>query len=71
MVHTVGIGSGCDTNMLSGTAKAGRGTYSQIRDGESESVLNGQVISALQKALDPALEHCSLDWGILEVPTDL
>jgi len=28
VVHTVGIGDGCDTYMLSRTAKEGRGTYS-------------------------------------------
>ena len=63
VVHTVGIGDGCDTNMLARTAKEGRGTYSQIGDGESDSVLNGKVITALQKALEPALEHCSISWG--------
>ena len=47
VVHTVGIGDGCDTNMLARTAKEGRGTYSQIGDGESDSVLNGKVITAL------------------------
>ena len=63
VVHTIGIGDGCDVNMLKKTAEVGRGTCSLIQDRESESVLNGKVITALQKALDPALEHCSISWG--------
>ena len=62
MVHTVGIGEGSDIDMLSKMAKEGRGTYSYIGDNESDSVLNGKVISALKKALELALEHCSISW---------
>jgi len=47
VVHTVGIGNGCDTNMLSRMAKEGRGSYSLIGDNESDSILNGKVITAL------------------------
>ena len=64
IVHTVGIGDGCDKKMLVNTAKEGRGSCSLIKDDESESFLNGKIISALQKALEPALEHCTLSWEL-------
>jgi hypothetical protein len=34
-----------------------------IEDYESGSVLNGKVIAALKKCIEPALEHCTISWG--------
>ena len=61
--HTIGIGSGCDKFMLEKMAEKGKGSGSIIADNEGESALNAKVITALGKALEPALEHCSLIWG--------
>ena len=63
IVHSVGIGNGCDRNMLESMAKTGRGSCSLIKDDEGQSVLGGKVIQALLKSLEPALEHCTLKVG--------
>ena len=57
-VHTVGIGDGCDEQMLDAAARAGRGTCSLIADSDHESVLNSKVIHALENSMEPALEGC-------------
>ena len=44
-------------------AQAGRGTFSQVFDDESVNVINGKVISALKKCIEPALETCSIKYG--------
>ena len=62
-MHTLAISNDADIDMLTRTAQAGRGSFSLIEDYESGSVLNGKVISALQLALEPALEDCSISWG--------
>ena len=61
IVHTIGIGNGCDRNMLENMAKVGRGSCSLIKDDEGQNVLGGKVIQALFKSLEPALEKCSLE----------
>ena len=62
-VHTVGIGEGCDEDMLRKTALSGRGSCSLIKDAEHEGVLNGKVVTALQYAMEPAMENCSIKFG--------
>ena len=61
IVHSIGIGNGCDRNMLESMAKTGRGSCSLIKDDEGQNVLGGKVIQALFKSLEPALEKCSLE----------
>ena len=63
VVHTLGIGNSVDVDLLQKTAVAGRGSFNLIEDGAGGSVLNKKVIAALQKALEPALEKCSIHWG--------
>ena len=63
IVHTLGLSNAADADLLQKTADAGRGTFSLIEDYESGRVLNGKVISALKRCLEPALEKCSLTWG--------
>ena len=63
VVHTLGISNAADADLLQKTARAGRGTFSLVEDYESVSALNGKVISALKKCLEPALEYCSISWG--------
>ena len=62
-VHTVGIGKGCDEKLLKDTAEAGKGSCSLISDDDHEGVLNSKVIMALEYASEPALEHCTLEFG--------
>jgi len=59
--HTFGIGTGCDEHMVKETAKAGRGSYSLVKDNSSE--LNAKVINALTKAFEPSLKGCELRFG--------
>ena len=49
--------------MLKAAALAGRGSCSLIDDDEHEGVLNGKIILALQYAMEPALEHCNIEFG--------
>lgn len=59
-IHTFGIGSGCDKNLIKGVAKAGRGSHSLVSDTSSD--LNGLVIRALRRAIEPSLKNCKLGW---------
>ena len=63
VVHTLGMSIYADRDLLERTAHAGRGSFSLIEDQESGSVMNGKVIAALKKSLEPALEYCSISWG--------
>ena len=60
--HTFGIGSGCDEHMVIETAKAGRGSYSLVKDNNSKE-LNAKVINALAHAFEPSLKNCELTFG--------
>jgi len=46
-VFTLGIGSGCDSDLVRRMAEAGRGSKSTIRDGNSKQ-LQAKVIDALR-----------------------
>ena len=61
-VFTFGLGTGCDVNLCEGMAKAGRGSCSIVKDGKNND-LNGQVIKALQQAMEPSLKNCTIEWG--------
>ena len=63
-VFTFGLGSGCDKNLVTKVARAGRGTYTIVKDGGED--LNGQVIRALQNAMQPSLKDVQYGWN--EVP---
>ena len=52
--------------MLEKMAEEGRGRCSIIQDNEGEGALNAKVINALDKALEPALEKCSITWSSLD-----
>ena len=41
-------------------AKAGRGSHSLVSDNSSD--LNGLVIKALSRAIEPSLKNCKLSW---------
>lgn len=60
-VFTFGLGSGCDKHLVSKVASAGRGTYTIVKDGGED--LNGQVIRALQNAMEPSLKDVSFGWN--------
>ena len=58
-VFTFGIGDGCDADLVKRAAKAGRGSDSIVKDGNSND-LKVKVINALRKASDPSLQKCTL-----------
>ena len=60
-VFTFGLGSGCDVDLVTRTAQAGRGTCSLVKDNAHD--LNGLVIRALQNAMQPSLSNCSTMWN--------
>lgn len=60
-VHTFGIGTGCDRNMVQRVAQNGRGSCSLVVDDVEN--LNGLVVTALSRAFEPSLQGCSLKFG--------
>ena len=60
-VFTFGLGSGCDKNLVTQVARAGRGTYTIVSDGGDD--LNGQVIRSLQNAMQPSLKDVEYGWN--------
>lgn len=59
-VHTFGIGSGCDRDLVLQTASCGRGSASF--SGDNSDDLPGQVIEALKKSCNHQLSQCTLTW---------
>jgi len=59
-VHSFGVGSGCDQILVNKMAEAGRGSSSFVYDNSSE--LNGLVVTALSKAMQPSLKNCTFTW---------
>ena len=65
-MFTFGLGSGCDKDLITKVAKAGRGTHTIVQDGGED--INGQVIQALQNAMQPSLKEVEYGWnGSIEV----
>ena len=62
ITHTFGIGSQCDKELVHGVAKSGRGSSSIVLDEDFAGLLNAKVVSAVQKALEPALQRCTIKW---------
>ena len=54
-VFSFGLGSGCDVDLVRGSAQAGRGTATIVRDQDPQ--LNGLVIRALSAAMQPSLKE--------------
>ena len=63
-VFTFGLGSGCDKNLVTQVATAGRGSHTIVQDGGED--LNAQVIRALSLAMQPSLKDAAFGWN--EVP---
>ena len=53
-VYTFGLGSGCDKNLVTQVATAGRGSHTLVDDRAAD--LNAQVIRALTEAMQPSLK---------------
>ena len=49
--------------MVKETAHAGRGSYSIVSDKNENNELNGLVINALKKAIEPSLKECRIWLG--------
>ena len=60
-MHSFGVGSGCDQILVNEMAKAGRGSSSFVFNNSSE--LNGLIVTALSKAMQPSLKNCSFSWN--------
>ena len=60
-VHTFGIGSGCDKNLVRCVAEAGRGSANFTSDNSTD--LSGQVVESLKRAFEPSLKACSIMIG--------
>ena len=60
-IHTFGIGSGCDKDLVVQVAKAGRGS-SCIVGQDSTKMLNTNVVTALSRAFEPSLKNCMIIW---------
>ena len=61
-IHTFGIGSGCDKDLVQKIASAGRGASSLV-EGDDTANLSKMVIRALARAQHPSMKDCSLKWG--------
>jgi hypothetical protein len=64
-IHSFGIGSGCDRELIEKTALAGRGSFSFADDNSTD--LSGQVITALKKASQLSLGNCNFTFCGKEV----
>lgn len=53
-VFTFGIGAGCDKDLVTKVAEAGRGSFSMVGDNNPKD-LKEKVINALSVASEPAL----------------
>ena len=60
-IHTFGIGSGCDSEMVRKIANMGRGSCSLVDDDINN--LNGLVVAALAQASEPSLKACKIIFG--------
>ena len=60
-VFSLGIGSGCSTSLVIRSAEAGKGTYNFATDSNLAQVVP-DIIDSLQKASEPALLDCSLQF---------
>ena len=58
-VFSFGLGSGCDKHLVTHVARAGRGTYTLVKDKDPQ--LSGLVIKALASAMEPSL--CDTRYG--------
>ena len=58
-VMSFGLGDGCDSSLITSIAEAGKGTATIVND--NSSTLNGDIIRALGKAMEPML--CDTSFG--------
>lgn len=61
-LFSVGIGQGVSRHLVSGMARAGRGTHRFVED-TSEDALRVKVLGQLKQAQQPALENVSIEWN--------
>ena len=53
------MGKNCSESLVKQCAKAGRGTYSLIKDDDKKTLKN-TVVKSLKKACYPALQDCEI-----------
>ena len=60
-VFSFGLGSGADSKLIEGVAKAGRGTSTFVQDNDPK--LNGYVINALARAMEPSMRNVQFGFN--------
>ena len=60
-MFSIGLGEGCDTDLVTKVASAGRGTSTIVRDNDPN--LNGLVIRALSNAMEVSLRDTSYGFN--------
>ena len=69
-IHTFGIGSDFDREIVKRLANIGRGHASEITDLVNGN-LAGSVVTALSRALYPSLSDCNLIWNFKDDQTKI
>ena len=60
-VFSFGLGAGCDTDLLTSVARAGRGTFTSLD--ECSTDLNDKVIESLSNSMEPSLKGAQYGWN--------
>ena len=58
-MYTIGIGSGCSKELITESAKAGKGKFEFISDNED---MTEKIISLLRSSLSPCLDNFELNY---------
>ena len=60
-MFSFGLGSGCDIDLLTSVARAGRGTFTRLDEGSAD--LNDKVNQTLSNAMEPSLKGAQYGWS--------
>ena len=60
-MFSFGLGAGCDTDLLTSVARAGRGTFTRLDEGSTD--LNDKVNKTLSNAMEPILKGAQYGWN--------
>ena len=68
-LFSVGIGHGVSRHLVSGMARAGRGTSRFVEEG-SMDLLRIKVLGQLKQAMQPSLDNVSIEWNFPKQETE-
>ena len=60
-VFSFGLGAGCDADLLTSVARAGRGTFTSLDEGSAD--LNDKVNQCLSNSMEPRLKGAQFGWS--------